>query len=88
MSRRWRGLGSVSSPQADLTPSQLDLAGSYALQLREYHARCQENPAFAMEILQHSAASALSQSGKDMGVAESPEQPVHDERGQIGRAHV
>ena len=81
MSRRWRGLGTIASPQADLDPSHLDLAGSYALQLREYHAKCMENPGFAMDILQHSAASALSRSGKDMGVAESPEQLSHEESG-------
>lgn len=81
MSRRWRGLEDNSTEQTDDDSSNLDLAGSYALQLREYHEKCQGNPVFAMDILQHSAASALSRSGKDMGVAESPENIHHDGNG-------
>lgn len=78
MSRRWRALDDNAAGQGDIDSSNLDLAGSYALQLREYHEKCRGNPAFAMDILQHSAASALSRSGKDMGVAESPENFHHD----------
>lgn len=81
MSRRWRGLWNTSSSRPDLDPADIDLAGSYASQLREYHAKCQENSGYAMDILQHSAASALSRSGKDMGVAESPEKLHHEESG-------
>lgn len=81
MSRRWRALDSNTAGQTENDSSSLDLAGSYALQLREYHEKCRGNPAFAMDILQHSAASALSRSGKDMGVAESPEHSHHDANG-------
>jgi hypothetical protein len=55
MSRRWRGYEDDGNEKS----SKLDLAGVYALRLREYHARCQKEPEFADQILMYSGGDVL-----------------------------
>ncbi len=62
MSRRWRGHEArqeVHSADTVSASAELDLAGRYALQLREYHAKCQEEPQFANEIMSYSGADVI-----------------------------
>ena len=71
MSLRWRSdrIDAASQPvEFDIRTANLDLAGRYALVLRKYHSRCQEDPGIAAEVLQHSAATALFGSDSDVTI--------------------
>lgn len=71
MSLRWRGdrIDAASQPvEFEIRTANLDLAGRYALVLRKYHSRCQEDPTVAADILQNSAATALFGSDKDITI--------------------
>lgn len=58
MSRRWQGVNAFSGSDAELNQNtdELDVAAKYALQLQKLHAKCVEEPDFAIEILCYSGA--------------------------------